>query len=278
MKPLRTTWRALRALVHVMGGLWTVRRHFGHLSPAQQQQVVQAWSCRMLDHMGVALQVHGTPPTGGPLLVVANHISWLDILVMNAAGPARFVSKADVKRWPLLGSLISGAGTVFIERESRRDALRVVHHMADALRAGDVLAVFPEGTTGDGTALLPFHANLLQAAISAPAPVQPLALAYLDAAGPASTAPVYVGDTTLLASLWRTLGADRLCAVVTCGLVQSPEGRERRSWSLALQQTIADMLASGLVPATSVQAGNPYLAQPFTNSARPATFGYPQND
>jgi 1-acyl-sn-glycerol-3-phosphate acyltransferase len=163
---------------------------------------------------------------------------------MNAASPARFVSKADVKHWPLLGSLISGAGTLFIERENRRDAMRVVHHMAEALREGDVLAVFPEGTTGDGHGLLPFHANLLQAAISAPALVQPVALAYTDpATGQYSDAPVYVGDTTLLGSLWRTLSAPGLRAVVTFGAPQSPVGQDRRGWSLALQQAITQLRA-----------------------------------
>ncbi len=261
----RTVWRALRALAHVLAGLWTLRRHFAHLTPAQRQLAVQAWSQRMLSHMGIALQVQGTPPVAGPLLVVANHISWLDILVMNASGPAHFVSKADVKHWPLLGSLIAGAGTLFIERDSRRDAMRVVHHMADALRGGDVLAVFPEGTTGDGQGVLPFHANLLQAAISAPSPVQPVALAYLDAHGQPSSAPVYVGNTTLLASLWRTLGADGLQAVLTHGQPQWPEGRDRRTWSADLHQTIVAMLAAmrpmpsthQIHPSRSTRAGGP---------------------
>ncbi|MBA4257348.1 MAG: 1-acyl-sn-glycerol-3-phosphate acyltransferase [Polaromonas sp.] len=265
MKPLRTAWRAWRALAHVLGGLWTIRRHFGQLTPAQRQQAVQAWSQRMLAHMGVALQVQGTAPTTGPLLVVANHLSWLDILVMNASGPAHFVSKADVKHWPLLGSLIAGAGTLFIERDSRRDTMRVVHHMADALRGGDVLAVFPEGTTSDGSSVLPFHANLLQAAISAHAPVQPVALAYRDAHGQASQAPVYVGDTTLLASLWRTLAADGLQAVVHHGRVQWAEGRDRRAWSTDLRLSIEAMLADTravmslnlTLPSRPVSAGGP---------------------
>lgn len=243
MTHLRAVWRALRVLTHVLGGLWTLRRHFAQLSPSQQQQAVQAWSVRLLRIMGVSWVVHGTPPTAGPLLVVANHISWLDILVMNAACPARFVSKADVRHWPLLGALVSASGTLFIERESRRDALRVVHRMAEALRQGDVLAVFPEGTTGTGHGLLPFHANLLQAAISAPAPVLPVALAYVDAAtGRRSHVPVYVGNTTLLASLWRTLCATGLQAVVRLGAVQAPEGRERRAWALDLREALGQLL------------------------------------
>lgn len=262
MNALRASWRALRALLHVLSGLWTLRRHFGGFSPAQRQQAVQDWSRRLLAIMGVELRLHGTPPTTGPLLVVANHISWLDILVMNAACPARFVSKSDVKHWPLLGALISASGTLFIERENRRDAMRVVHHMADALRQGDVVAVFPEGTTGTGRRLLPFHANLLQAAVSAPAPVQPVGLAYVDArTGQRSDVPVYVGHTTLVASLWRTLSASGLQAVVRYGAVQQPQGWDRRTWSVALQAAVAALVVSPDAE-TGAEAGGPAPTAP----------------
>lgn len=160
-------------LATVIGGLWTVRRHFPQWTEAQRQQAVQNWSRRLLHRLGVALEVHGPLPLQGPVLVVSNHLSWLDIVVINAARPCRFVSKSEVKAWPLIGSLVAGAGTLFIERERPRDALRVVHHLAECLQAGDVLAVFPEGTTGDGSAVLPFHANLLQAAVVTGRPVQP---------------------------------------------------------------------------------------------------------
>lgn len=258
MTPLRAAWRALRVLLHVLGGLWTIRRHFDGFNSAQRQRAVQDWSRRLLVLMGVGLSWRGTPPATGPLLVVANHISWLDIMVLNAAAPARFVSKADVKHWPLLGALISGSGTLFIERENRRDAMRVVHHMADALRQGDVVAVFPEGTTGTGQGVLPFHANLLQAAVSAPAPVQPVGLAYVDArTGLRSEVPVYMGDTSLVASLWRTLSASGLQAVVSYGAVQQPVGQDRRSWALALQVAVAALLVpGGDVPAGAVSAGS----------------------
>jgi 1-acyl-sn-glycerol-3-phosphate acyltransferase len=126
--------RVVRALGHVLRGLWTIHRTFHRLTPDERQRQAQAWSLQMLQTMGVSLRTGGVPPANGPLLVVANHISWLDILVLNAVRPARFVSKADVKHWPLLGTLITGAGTLYIERTSRRDAMRVVHHMVEALR------------------------------------------------------------------------------------------------------------------------------------------------
>jgi 1-acyl-sn-glycerol-3-phosphate acyltransferase len=182
---------------HVLDGRRRLRRDFPQFSPGEREQAVQQWARHMLQILGVELHVMGAVPKGGPLLLVSNHVSWLDILVINAVRPARFVSKADVRHWPLVGELITAAGTLYIEREKRRDAMRVVHRMADSLREGDVVAVFPEGTTGSGLDVLPFHANLLQAAISTDSPVKPVALTYLDSAtGHPSWAPVYVGDTT----------------------------------------------------------------------------------
>ena len=242
MNRVRAAWRALRAIGHVVRGLWIIRSEFGRLTPPQTQLLVREWSRQMLTIIGVELVVQGTPPAHGPLLMVSNHISWLDILVLNAAHPSRFVSKADVKGWPLLGSLITGAGTLYIERENRRDAMRVVHHMAERLSAGDVLTVFPEGTTGDGRELLPFHANLQQAAITANAPVLPLALSFVDSIrGGLHDAPLFVGDTTLLASIWSTLCADSVQAQVRYGEAQPPRGRDRRTWSQDLRDAVQQL-------------------------------------
>ena len=250
MSRQRSAWavlgRLVRATVHVVRGLWIIRTRFDRLTDAQRTLAVRDWSREVLRILGVELVVQGEVPERGPALVVANHVSWLDILVMNAAQPARFVSKADVKRWPLLGSLITGAGTLYIERENRRDAMRVVHHVAERLQAQDLIAIFPEGTTGDGTALLPFHANLFQAAIAAEAPVLPVALSYVHAGGATRhDAPVYIGDTTLLASMWATVRATDVQALVSFGDAQVDEGRTRREWAENVRNTIGSMLAQG---------------------------------
>jgi 1-acyl-sn-glycerol-3-phosphate acyltransferase len=244
VRSLGALWRLLRGLLHALVGYATIRLRFPGLTPAEREARVEAWAWKMLQLLGIRLAVHGTPPRHGPLLLVANHISWLDILVMHAARHCRFVSKADVKHWPLIGTLATGAGTLYIERESRRDAMRVVHHMADRLRAGDVLAVFPEGTTSDGVNLLPFHANLIQAAVSAHAPVLPLALRFADTkSGQTSLAPCYIGDDTLLGSIWRTLTAPGITAVIRYGEPQSAEGRDRRRFTADLQAAVEDLRA-----------------------------------
>jgi 1-acyl-sn-glycerol-3-phosphate acyltransferase len=176
------------------------------------------------------------------VLLICNHLSWLDITSIHAARHVRFVSKAGVKRWPLIGMLSNGAGSLYIERESRRDALRVVHHMTEALCNGDLIGVFPEGTTSDGRGLLPFHANLLQAAISSGAPVLPAALRFADAAtGETSQAPRYIDDDSLAASLWNTLRAPPLLAIVRFGEPQDPHGRERRAWAQSLHEDVQQL-------------------------------------
>ncbi len=246
MNRVRALGRLLRVVAHILHGIWTIRMAFPRLSTEQKNVRVQVWALEMLGRLAIKLVVRGQPPLIGPMLLVANHISWLDIAVMHAARHCRFVSKDDVQHWPLVGTLASAAGTLYIARESRRDAMRVVHQMAEALTSGDILAVFPEGTTGDGTHVLPFHANLLQAAISAQVPVQPVALQFVDgASGSISLAPCYIGDDTLLQSLWRTLCADGVQAVVQFGVPQNAEGRDRRVWAADLRQTIVDLRVEG---------------------------------
>jgi 1-acyl-sn-glycerol-3-phosphate acyltransferase len=239
MKLLRFCSMLLRAMAHAVSGFWTIKTLFPKLEQVEQEGRVQVWAGEMLRIVGIELEVKGSAPVRGPVLLVANHISWLDILVMHASRHCRFVSKSDVKGWPFVSTLAHGAGTLYIERESRRDAHRVVVQMAERLRAGDILAVFPEGTTGDGITLLPFHANLIQAAIEASVPVQPVALKFVDAAsGAVSFAPSYVGDETLIGSIWRTLTARGLKAVVTFGVAQPPQGQTRRLWAQTLREDI----------------------------------------
>ena len=239
MTSLQAIWKLLRGLWHVLVGMWWIHVHFPRLSPDQRDMRVQVWAMQFLALWGIHVKVLGQPVVAGPALIVANHISWLDISVIHAARHCRFVSKSDVRDWPLVGRLASGSRTLFIERSSRKDALRMVKDMADAMKEGDVVAVFPEGTTSDGRDLLPFHANLIQSAIAAEVPVQPMSLQFVDArTGELTLAPCYIGDDTLLASVWRTLTAAPIHAVVHFGEPQRAEGRDRRQWATELRQAV----------------------------------------
>lgn len=239
MRQARAIWRLLWALSHIAGGMWTIVFRFPKLTQHEREARVHAWAQAMLRGVGITLVLQGRPVAQGPALLVANHLSWLDIVVMHASRYCRFVSKSDIKHWPLVGTLASGAGTLYIERASRRDAHRVVHHMVERLQLGEVLAVFPEGTTGDGITMKPFHANLLQAAISADAPVQPLALRFVDVGtGQTSFAPRYIDDDSIFVSIWQTLCVKELRAEVVFGEAQHCNGRDRRVWATDLQKEV----------------------------------------
>ena len=240
--PLLAGLRLARLSVHLLHGMAVMALRFPSLNEAGRQARIGWWSAGVLRAMGVGLHITGTARPGATLLLV-NHVSWLDIAALHAAVPhARFVSKADVLRWPLLGWLIRGAGTLFIERERKRDALRVVHAMADALRVGQTVAVFPEGTTGEGPELLPFHANLLQAAIATATPIQPVVLRFADPTHRFSPAVAYVGDTTLLQSLWRVATARGLEVHVTLLMSRGSAHADRRLLAESLRSLMAGHL------------------------------------
>lgn len=157
----------------------------------------------LLRALRVRVQWRGTP-TPGPCLVVANHVSWLDVLVLAAAAPMVPVAKAEVASWPVLGGLATRLGAVFVQRENLRELPGVVAEVTAALRRGHRVQVFPESTTGCGTALRPFHRAVFQAAVDAAAVISPVALSYRGGGSPAP--PVaFVGEDDLLGSLWRIL-------------------------------------------------------------------------
>lgn len=248
MRSLIGAWRLLRAVLHLLHGMLIVQWRFGSYSQAQRDARIGWWSAKLVTLLGLRIVTKGSVPPMTRTLVVANHVSWLDIPVIHAVLPqARFVSKADVLQWPLIGALISGAGTLFIERERKRDALRVMHRMAQALNDGQAVAVFPEGTVSDGAGLLPFHANLLQAAVSTHASVLPVVLRFSDDEHALSEAVQYLEDTTLLGSAWRIVCTPRTMVTITVLPPVSAHGMDRR----ALAEAARAAMVSVLLPAGS---------------------------
>jgi 1-acyl-sn-glycerol-3-phosphate acyltransferase len=241
IRKVRAVWRLTRAIVHTLHGALVVHGQFRFLNQEQRWQKVQWWGEKQLRMLGVKLVVEGTPRPGAKLLV-ANHISWLDIMAMHAVLPARFISKSEVASWPVVGALVTAGSSLYLQRGRPRDALRVLGVVADALRAGDTVAVFPEGTTSDGTGLLPFHANMLQSAIDAQAPVQPVALRYRDSTNEISPAVAYIGDTSLGQSLWWIACADGLEVKVSFLPARQVAHPERRVLAAALRADIAQAL------------------------------------
>ncbi len=234
-------WRLLGIVVHILRGLWLARIAYVDRPAGERDEAVRHWSRQLLKVMGVTLVVQGHARPGAKL-VVSNHVSWLDIVAINSVVPSRFVSKAEVATWPVVGYMVTAAGTLYLQRERRRDAMRVLGLMSDALREGYTVGVFPEGTTGAGHQLLHFHANMLQAAIDAKTPVQPVAIRYKDETHDISPVAAFVGDTTLWQSLWGVLTARQLTVQVTVMPLQAVDHADRRALAELLSTQIAGCL------------------------------------
>jgi len=160
--------------------------------------------------LGVKVLARGRPHHA-PALLLANHISWLDILVLATQSDSGYVAKAEVAQWPLLGWFAQVGGTEFVRRGSHADVARVKERMTVRLKTGQSLTLFPEGTSGGKVLPLRFKPRLLQAAVYAKVPVQPVALYY----GP-QTAPVaFVGEDSFLIHLWALLAAEPVVAEIT---------------------------------------------------------------
>ena len=241
----RTTLPALRGVLrltvtawHIARGVYIVSAVFPRLDAAQREARIQRWSCAVLRSLGVSVHLHGRLDAGAQMLV-ANHVSWLDVIVLQSlTRQARFVSKAEVQHWPLIGRLVVGAGTFFVERARPRQTSESVDAIAAALAAGQTVAVFPEGTTSDGHAVLPFRASLLQAALLAKVPVRPVALRYEDAHHTVSRSAPYIDDDTLLGSLWRTANAQDLLVTVHALAAHATSACARRPLAAAVRLAI----------------------------------------
>lgn len=170
------------------------------MTPQRRRLTLQRWSAKLVRHLAGRLTVHGEVPRldAAPYLLVANHVSWLDIFVINAAAPTRFVAKSEVRGWPLIGWLCVKADTLFIERGRRRDLSRLDEVIANALREDARMGVFLEGTTTDGTEVLPFHSSLLRPAQQVDVPVLPVAIQYRRSDGSICTEAAYDGDKSAL--------------------------------------------------------------------------------
>lgn len=222
MSFLRRCWRLPVVIGLLVLGLATVLGLFPWVRAARREAMIAVWSRGLLWACGVRVQervapgaqplsaLRGLQGAGQGRLLLPNHISWLDIFVIDSIAPASFVAKAEIARWPLVGTLVARAGTVFVERGRRHAVHGAIQALGARLAQGYRAAVFPEGTTSEGDRLLVFHGNLIQAALNAGVPMVPVGLRYLDPDGNRSHAVVYVGDTTFVASLWRITGHPRL--------------------------------------------------------------------
>lgn len=245
--------RLSRAGAHLLA---TWARGVGRKALLQEQERKQAialWAKAMLESLNVRVRIRGRrSAVEQPALIVANHVSWLDICVLASVSGARFVAKSEVRRWPLIGGAARRFGSLFHIRGHFRDAARIKDRASAALRSGDSVAVFPEGTTSAGLAVWTFYPAMLQAAIDASAVVQPVSIRYLSPDGAPNHAPAFLDDMTLAESIRRVLREPEIVAELVMGEPLSPIGRTRRQLAGLARQFIADSLN---VPLADAPAG-----------------------
>ena len=193
--------RLLHVGLHLLSGLLQCAVLFPFLSPGARNALVRRWSRGMMRVFRIRVVTSGPGQGDAAGAVVANHVSWIDVFVLNAIGTCRFVAKSDVRGWPAIGWLSARAGTIYVVRNARTGVLAANATIASHLAAGERLAFFPEGTSAAQGRMLPFHANLFQGVIAVGAPVHPVALRYLGMDGQPSAAAEYIGDM----SLWNSI-------------------------------------------------------------------------
>ncbi|MFZ6688027.1 lysophospholipid acyltransferase family protein [Undibacterium sp. SXout11W] len=223
-------WYFFRIFLHLLSGLMTCAFVFPFIDVEKQQNKVRVWSQQLLGICTV--DVRFKDASNGAIaeraLIVSNHVSWLDIFVINTLHPCHFVAKSDIRHWPLIGFLCEKAGTIFLARGKQREVRRIYEGLVHQIADGKRIAFFPEGTTSAQGTLLPFHANLFEAAIEAKVPVQPFVVRYVDADGKFHQAADFIGDMTFAESMAVILRAPRMTAELIRLPAISTEGAHRR--------------------------------------------------
>jgi 1-acyl-sn-glycerol-3-phosphate acyltransferase len=228
--------------LHLLSGTFQAALLFPLGGPHWRQRLKRAWSRQLLALLRIRTEPVGDLACIDGGLLVGNHISFIDIFVINALLPSAFVAKSEVSQWPLIGWLSRQADTVFIERGSRKAAHSTRQQMLTALDADRRLAIFPEGTTTSGDRVLPFHAALFQSAIDSAVPVHAIAISYRDADGTRSTAPAYIDEISLIECLTSVLEAGGLVARVELAASFAPPLEDRRHLAHHSRQAIAAAL------------------------------------
>lgn len=239
---IKLALRLARVMVHLAAGLATCALVFPLASLRTRERLTRRWSRKLLGLCRVRVEQVDGAPVLEHALIVANHVSWLDIFVINALHPCRFVAKAEIRSWPVLGWLAAAAGTVFIARGNRRELRHIFKGLVTVLQQGQRVAFFPEGTTSSQGEVLPFHANLFEAAIDARVAVQPYALSYVDANGTFHPSVDYIGDTSFVDSLFTILEGRPVIARLQCLAPIDATGAHRRELAQAAEDAVAAAL------------------------------------
>jgi 1-acyl-sn-glycerol-3-phosphate acyltransferase len=236
--------RWARLLLHIGTGIVLTGLIFPRVSEHRRARITCWWANKTLRILNVVLSVCGDRPvtTEHNLMIASNHVSWLDIFVISAAHPARFVAKAEIRDWPIAGRLADKAGTIFIRRTKRSDTARIRDEMRDVLAAGATIGFFPEGTTTSGDHLHKFHSSLFEPATANNASVAPAAIRYLTSEGARATAAAYFGEISFGESIGRIISQKSMIAEITFAPRIDATGMPRRELALTTEAAVAAIL------------------------------------
>jgi 1-acyl-sn-glycerol-3-phosphate acyltransferase len=221
-------------------GLWEHRKLRRDASRAECAQWLHESCVRGLAAIDLQLSTTGQFPSGG--MIVSNHLSYLDILAFSAAMPCVFVSKVEVERWLIIGRYARWAGTVFVRRQDKGDASKANVSVAESLKNGVPVVLFPEGTTTDGHRVLRFHSTMLQPAIDAAARVTPCAITYELDDGDVGQEVCWWGNMTLLPHVWNLFGKKAIRARIAFGEPMLAAG-DRKQLSHTLHAQVVQLAA-----------------------------------
>jgi 1-acyl-sn-glycerol-3-phosphate acyltransferase len=222
---------------------------FPHYNREQKLLAMQSWAKKILSLLNIEVQplAHETSieATDLPSLLVANHVSWLDILVIQSIHPSIFVAKREVGSWPVVGALAKACGVIFVDRSSAGAAREMVKDVADALQRGYSVAGFPEGTSSNGRSVQLFHANLFEAALLRDCLVQPLAIRYQDPdTHTICDEAAFIDDLGFLESLHQVMKKKHIVTHVRIERRLPPTGHSRRTLAHLSYQSVVTALSS----------------------------------
>lgn len=234
----------LRVVIHIIAGLFVTTVIFPMRSLAYQERYIRGWSAKIMVIFGIEVRAQGFVPSRYQqrALLVSNHVSWVDIFVINSLEACHFVAKSDIRGWPLIGWLCEQGWTIFLARGKRTDVRRIYTGLVDRINRGERVAFFPEGTTAAQGTLLPFHSNLFEAAIEARVPILPFSVHYTDSTGALQHSVDYIGDTSFLESIVMMLKGGKIIAHVQQLPMISSEGMHRRHLANAARAAVAQSL------------------------------------
>mgnify|MGYP003384451703 CR=1 FL=1 len=243
----------LRVAIHIAECIFVTAVFFPFRNVAYQERYIRSWSARIMVIFGIEMRVEGFVPAQYQqrALMVSNHVSWVDIFVLNSLETCHFVAKSDIRDWPLIGKMCERGWTIFLARGKRIDVRRIYTELVDRIQRGERVAFFPEGTTAAQGTLLPFHSNLFEAAIEARVPILPFSVRYTDSTGALQHSVDYIGDTSFLESIVMMLKGGKIIAHVQQLPMISSEGMHRRHLANAARAAVAQSLGLNVNPTES---------------------------